>query len=366
MSSRISQRSNENTATLFVLGATSSLAIGFSLYLWRSIADLQDRIEVLEAKQEAEEARRIRSPRKASTPKRSYSGEAEEKKDSAARSLFIFDGESGEFPPPEVVLTAEDDLPPRFLGAGKGDEEEGRKRFKATLEWRERHDMNTALYREWPHFELIKKHYPHFFHSMGKNGEPIFFEQPPKTDLKALRQGGVDLKGLLQHYAMICEFQWQYVARDDIQKSIYIIDLEGMGMYDFVGDCQEFVREASQFASAHFPERAGVVLVINVPYWFKMVWNVVKKWVDEATLQKIFILRGKDEIFKTLSDKIPIENIPKVYGGESPYELGDSLEERLLRDLIAHNNKKAETGSCPNAGFDEPCRFCNFRYARNY
>ena len=139
-------------------------------------------------------------------------------------------------------------------------------------------------------------------------------------------------------------------------------------MYDFVGECKEFVQQASEFASAHYPERAGIVLVVNVPYWFKMVWNVVSKWVDEVTLKKIFILRGKEEIFSALSDKIPVENIPKAYGGESPYELGDSLEEQLLRNLMAHNNEMAQTGFCPNSGLDdeEPCRFCNFRYARNY
>lgn len=357
-----------NSTELILLGTTSTIAIGFSLYLWRSLSRLEERLEVLEGRQEAEDSRRIHShrtsPRRSSHHPQTLEREALAEGKDGARSLQLdFDGE---YPPPEVVLTEDDDLPVRFERAGKGDEEEGRRRFKVTLEWRERHEMNTALYREWPNFELIKQHYPHYFHGMGLNGEPVFYEQPPKTDLKALRHGGVDLKGLLQHYAMICEFQWQYVTRDDMQKSIYIIDLDGMGMYDFVGECKDFVRQASEFAAAHYPERAGVVLVVNVPYWFKMVWNVVSKWVDEVTLQKIFILRGKDEIFNTLSEKIDVKNIPKTYGGESPYELGDSLEEQLLRNLMKHNNEMAEARSCPNSGFDEPCRFCNFRYARNY
>jgi len=139
-----------------------------------------------------------------------------------------------------------------------------------------------------------------------------------------------------------------------------------MGMYDFVGESKEFVKEASAFASAHYPERAGVVLVINVPYYFKVVWNVVSKWVDERTLKKIFVLRSKDEVIKTLAEKIPFENIPPEYGGGSPYKLGESEEEQDLRDLMKHNNTMAEGAPCPNRRGKEPCKFCNFKCARNY
>lgn len=365
-SSGSSQRVDSYSGLMF-LGTTSTIALGLSIYLWRNVAQLQSRIEALEAASENQRQSPTKSRRLSSsspTKKSSKAGEAGQE----ARSLEFAAGTLASNPPdPEVVVSADcDELPLRFLNAGKGDEEKGRERFRQTLEWREENDMNTALYRAWPNFELIKQHYPHFFHATGKGGEPVFFEQPPKTDLKALREGGVDVEALLDHYAMVCEFQWQYVTRDDAQKSIYIIDLEGMGMYDFVGECKDFVQKASAFASAHYPERAGVVLVINVPYWFKVVWNVVSKWVDEVTLQKIFILRGKDEIIQKLADKIPMENIPPEYGGLSSYKLGESLEEQLLRDLMAHNNAMADGQLCPNATEAKPCRFCNFRYARNY
>ena len=127
------------------------------------------------------------------------------------------------------------------------------------------------------------------------------------------------------------DIQSSHILLFSLLLSQYIIDLEGMGMYDFVGECKDFVKQASDFTAQHYPERAGVVLVVNVPMWFKMVWNVslvlpyptqalvstdltsalslcfpkvVSKWVDEVTLKKIFILRGKEEILETLSQKI--------------------------------------------------------------
>merc|ERR1712232_453593 len=133
------------------------------------------------------------------------------------------------------------------------------------------------------------------------------------------------------------EFGWQCVERDDSARSITILDLEGMRMRDFVGECVEYVRKCSDFTGQHYPERAGHVFVINVPGWFAMIWNVVKPMVDEVTLKKINILRGKQQIFDALLEKIPIENIPPEYGGQS-MPLGKSPEEQQLRALMRHNN----------------------------
>lgn len=260
------------------------------------------------------------------------------------------------------------ELPVRFLRAGKGDEVEGWRRYEATLQWRKDNEIDTCLYKAWPNFELIKKHYPHYFHCLGRNGEPVFFEQPPKTDLRSLRNGGVGVEMLLQHYAMVTEFQWQYVSREDHGKSIYIIDLAGIRMTDFMGECVDFVRQASEFTGQNYPERAGYVFVINVPGWFKIIWNVVKPMVDEVTLEKIYILKGKEEIFNALLERIPIENIPQEYGGQSCYKLGESPEEDLLSELIQHNNDMAEGKPCCHGGktANPPCRFCSFDYARHY
>jgi hypothetical protein len=68
---------------------------------------------------------------------------------------------------------------------------------------------------------------------------------------------------------MITEFHWQVLDRNDLGNSIYIIDLKGIRLTDFVGECVDFVRKASEFTGQHYPERAGFVFVVNVPSWFK-------------------------------------------------------------------------------------------------
>ena len=127
-------------------------------------------------------------------------------------------------------------LPDRFLRAGKGDVEEGKRRYQATLEWRRGHNIDGILLEPHPNFELIKKHYPHYYHCRGHNNEPVFFEQPPKTNLQALKAAGIDLDGLVRHYTMVTEFQWQFIETNDHARSITVLDLEGIRMMDFVGE----------------------------------------------------------------------------------------------------------------------------------
>jgi hypothetical protein len=300
-------------------------------------------------------------------------------------------------PPPE-------ELPLRFLRAGKGDIEEGLRRYQATLEWRRENSMDTILREPNPHFDLIKRHYPHFFAGRGRLGEPVFYEQPPKTNLKALREGGVTIDLLLRHvrvcravdwnrscpssiltpfvsylsarniqYMMVTEFQWQYVERDDLQRSIYIIDLDGIRFGDFVGEVVDFVKRASSLSAQHYPERAGYVFVINVPAWFKVIFAVIKPLIDESTLEKIYILRGANEIRQNMLERIPIESIPAEYGGQGP-PLGQSEQENDFRALVEHNNALARgeiPKTCPGdgvtgSGRHRVCHFCAWQQPRSY
>ena len=90
---------------------------------------------------------------------------------------------------------------------------------------------------------------------------------------------------------------------------------------------------------------------------------VLKPIIDEDTVHKIKILRGKDEIRKAMQERIPLENIPPEYGGQS-MPLGESPEEKTLAEWIAHNNTLAdENRTCCPA---DDCKFCNWVPARSY
>lgn len=182
---------------------------------------------------------------------------------------------------------------------------------------------------------------------------------------------------LLRHYNMITEFQWQMLNRDDSMTSIFIVDLEGITLGDFVGEAVDLVKKASKVSAEHYPERAGLVFIVNVPRWFKLIWKVIVTLVPEETLEKIFVLRGTSEILSTLSKYVPMENIPAEYGGTSPQPLGQSSEESLLADLMRcnlHMTGTDDSGDSSNQGVADSAvhmtqqsnRFCNWVPARSY
>jgi len=230
--------------------------------------------------------------------------------------------------PAAPIPTVSKDTPPfRFIRAAKGDIVAAKVRWSDTLKWREQLGMNTILNEPHPNLALIKENYPHYFHNRGRKNECCYYEKPPKMNLKIMREAGIELDDILRHYALCCEYMWCNIDPSEDGKSIYIIDLEGMGLRDFAGDVVDFVKKASAFTGAHYPERSGSIFVVNVPSWFSIIWNVVRSMVDEVTKEKITILRvGKAAITKALVEKIPIENIPEEYGGTSG-ALGSSPEE---------------------------------------
>lgn len=280
---------------------------------------------------------------------------------------------SPEYPPPpppqETTMALEPPPPPkelplRFLRAGKNDPIEGKRRYEQTLAWRKEYGMDYIIKSPHPHFELIKQHYPQFFHLRGRKNEPVWYERPPGVNLKALSNAGVDLDTLLRHYAMVTEFGWQYLEPDDMGRSITVIDLDGIKMTDFVGDVVDFTKKCSAFTGDHYPERAGYVFVINVPYWFNVIWSVVKNFVDPVTLEKISIVRGEKAIKAAMLERIPIENIPPEYGGTS-MPLGLSPEEQKLKAFMIHNLMVAN-GTSQCQGFAGNCPFCTWVPARSY
>lgn len=91
-----------------------------------------------------------------------------------------------------------------------------------------------------------------------------------------------------------------------------IMDLKGVGIMKAT-EVYGYLREASNMSQNYYPERLGKLYVINAPWGFSGVWNVVKGWLDPVTVAKINILGGgyQSELLK----QIPAENLPKQYGG---------------------------------------------------
>lgn len=248
----------------------------------------------------------------------------------------------------------------RYLRATNNDAQEAQRRLTETLLWRSQYGMDQILSLPHTQFDIIKRYYPHAFHLQGWNNEPVYYESPAKINLEALKQNGLSLENLIRHYALMTEFMWSYVSphqHGPMSRGITVIDLDGMRMRDFVGDVVTFVKRAASFTSQHYPERAGTIYILNSPPFFQVIWRMIKPLVDPVTLDKVRVVQnnqGHFAIRDALMERIPIQNIPREYGGESQYMLGGAPEEQLLQELMNHNNYH---GNKPQNG--HVCRFCN-------
>jgi len=235
----------------------------------------------------------------------------------------------------------------RYLRATRGDVFEAQRRLTATLHWRAQNRMDDILSRPHPHIDVLKRHYPHAYHMRGYHGEPVYYERPGKIDLDALKAAGLTLDHLLTHYALVTEFIWTCISPyqdGPVSKGITVIDLDGVRLRDFAGDVVTFVKRAASFTGQHYPERSGIIYVLNAPSFFQLIWRrVVAPLVDPVTLGKVRVVDSNTPdrphaIRDALMQTIPIENIPREYGGMSDIPLGASPEERWFRDLIDQNN----------------------------
>lgn len=91
-----------------------------------------------------------------------------------------------------------------------------------------------------------------------------------------------------------------------------IMDLKGVGISK-VPSVYSYVKLASDLSQNYYPERLGLLYLINAPWGFSTVFSVVKGWLDPVTVQKIHVLGSGYQ--KELLEQVPAENLPTIFGG---------------------------------------------------
>ena len=109
-----------------------------------------------------------------------------------------------------------------------------------------------------------------------------------------------------------------------VETSCTILDLAGVSLSNFYR-VKDYVNQASAISQDRYPETMGKFYIINAPWAFAAVWNVVKGWLDEVTVAKIDVLGSsyKDKLLM----QIPPQNLPKDLGGVCTCPGGCSLSD---------------------------------------
>ncbi|CAN0225643.1 unnamed protein product [Ectocarpus sp. 12 AP-2014] len=248
------------------------------------------------------------------------------------------------------------DVPGRYLRGCAGDPVEAERRWRLTLEWRAKERIDEVLREPQPHFELIKRHYPHYIHRRARNGCPVWIELPGRIDLPAIRSAGVSPEALQRHYVFVTEYMWGVLEPDfENGQAVTVLDVQGLGMRDLAGEALGFVKQATAIVQDHYVERSNRMFIVNAPSYFSLIWRVIRPMLNERTQAKIGIINtDSKKIAAALLECIAPENLPRQYGGTCPLDLGESEEETDLRAYVASIDTAAAAGPGSHAGAPPP------------
>ncbi|RFU30862.1 hypothetical protein B7463_g5507, partial [Scytalidium lignicola] len=219
----------------------------------------------------------------------------------------------------------------RFLRARKFDVTLAQKMFVDCEKWRQDFGLDD-LVRDFKYEEKAQvfEFYPQYYHKTDKDGRPVYIEQLGKIDLNAMYKittADRMLQNLAVEYEKLADPRLPACSRKAgylLETCCTIMDLKGVGLSK-VPSVYGYVKQASAISQNYYPERLGRLYLINAPWGFSTVFNVVKGWLDPITVEKIHVLGSNYQ--QELLGQVPAENLPKIFGGSCDCPGGCALSD---------------------------------------
>ncbi|KAL8689622.1 MAG: hypothetical protein Q9218_004748 [Villophora microphyllina] len=252
----------------------------------------------------------------------------------------------------------------RYLRARKFVPQDAFVQFKDTEIWRKDNHLD-ALYEkiDIQDYQEARSVYPQWTGRRDKRGIPVYLYEVGKLDSKKMiaysqatsksKAKGPSPSRMLRLFALyenLTRFVMPLCSavpdrpnpESPVDQSNNIVDISHVGLKQF-WNLRSHMQDASQLATAHYPETLDRIFIIGAPSFFPTVWGWIKKWFDPITTSKIFIL-SHEQVKPTLSAFMEVSSIPKKYGGELDFECGmmPSIDPEIRKCLDVKNPKLEE------------------------
>ncbi|TFY73625.1 hypothetical protein EWM64_g10385 [Hericium alpestre] len=219
----------------------------------------------------------------------------------------------------------------RFLRARRFDVAKAKAMIIDAEKWRKDFGVDDIVkHFDFPEREQVDKYYPQYYHKMDRDGRPLYIQKLGLIDVKALYAVTTPERQLQRLVLEYEKFLYERVPAcsaaigHPVETSCTIIDLYNVSLTNFYR-VKDYVMAASSVGQDRYPETMGKFYIINAPWAFSAVWTIIKPWLDETTVAKINIL-GSGYRDKLL-EQIPVENLPKEFGGLCECPGGCSLSD---------------------------------------
>jgi CRAL/TRIO domain len=212
-----------------------------------------------------------------------------------------------------------DRIPKRYLSMQKGNRPAAMAALNATLNWRQRDNIDTLLQRPHANFDIYKAVSAHFFLGRDATGHVALLQRPALDSGALLRLAKtnpcLNIQEMVLHYAYVLEYLWNVLDPPDpnngdnnIRSMTSIIDLTGLDLSIMrQRELLSFVKQFVRMTSTHYPQRSYKTLVVNAPSWFQQIYRIISPLLRESTKEKILILRRSHH---------QVEVLREVLGGD--------------------------------------------------
>ncbi|KAI0730962.1 CRAL-TRIO domain-containing protein [Earliella scabrosa] len=186
----------------------------------------------------------------------------------------------------------------------------------ATLKWRDEFKIDEIMKEEFD---------PEVFGKLGKvfgkdkDGRPVTYNlYGAVKDMKAVFG---DVQKFIRWRVQFMEQSIELLDFETIDQMVQIHDYEGVSMTSRDASQKAAAKEATNIFQNHYPEFLSRKYFINVPTLLTWVFWLFKPLISAATLAKMSVVgSGARTIGAELSQVIPVEELPKKYGGQADAE----------------------------------------------
>lgn len=212
-----------------------------------------------------------------------------------------------------------------FLRARKLDIPKSKKMILKYLNWYKDNNINNIyLNYVWDKQDEFTLFYPHGFHKTAKSGEPILLQALGHLKVnklfKTFTLDSIVRNAIKQYETMQRDIfpKCSQVAQKYIHSVISIIDLRKLGKEILNNKIYALLQIILEVCQDYYPESLGNIFIINTGFAFKVMYTVVKTFIDKKTTSKIKI-HGK-KYNDALNAVVSKENLPDLFGGECKCE----------------------------------------------
>lgn len=243
---------------------------------------------------------------------------------------------------PDVVS---EDIARRFI-VGLENEVKAYSALSSCIEWNIQQGLADLVRQPQPHYEIIKKYYPHGVCCWSTKKNCILEIEKMGMWPKAypqIRAAGVTDDDILRHLKFTFDYVFKVLDTRSLPhgKTVKIIDLSGLSIGAIRSDAFKFISQAGALLALNYPQRLHRAFLINAPGWWAMAWNLISPMINQKVRNQmcLFGKNDKEKLKKALLEWIDEDELPVEYGGTcDTFTLEESPLETDLAKYVAQLN----------------------------